>query len=103
MKKTLASLAIVASIGSLQAQITITSFDMFNAPGQYYRAHVTTNALDVAQLVGHAGGPQAWDFANLPYDYDARFDYLNAQQTDYAALSRKRCWRNGRRLRGPTR
>jgi len=86
MKKTVTSLVVVVSAWVLQAQITITSVDMFNAPGQYYRAHVSTNALDVAQLIGHAGGPQAWDFANLPYDYDARFDYLDAKQTDYAAL-----------------
>src|SRR5271165_5905387 len=65
-----------------QAQITITSADMFNQVGQYYRAYAnnTTNTVAVSSMLGTTGGPQAWDFRTGPQDVTYRFDYTAANQ-----------------------
>lgn len=63
-----------------RAQVTITSADMFNQPGQYYLAFANdgTNTTAVSGLLGTPGGPQAWDFSTGPQDVTNRFDYMPA-------------------------
>lgn len=64
-----------------QAQVTITSADLFNQPGQYYRAFSNgTNTVPVSTLLGTTGGPQAWDFSTGPTDATYRFNYIPAAQ-----------------------
>lgn len=72
---TIAALTL-AGAGALQAQITITSLDMFNAPGQYYRSYASEGEVSVTGLIGPKGGPQTWNFATGPEDGVFRFDYL---------------------------
>jgi hypothetical protein len=71
--------------------VTITSDDMFNQAGQYFRAY--SNVYDVSgasstnfvtpppysvppNLIGSAGPNQIWDFSTGPTDITYRFDYL---------------------------
>ena len=75
---TIATLTL-AGAGVLQAQITITSLDMFNAPGQYYRSYASEGEVSVTGLIGPKGGPQTWNFATGPEDGVFRFDYLAAE------------------------
>ena len=73
---------------ALQAQTTITAADLFNQPGQYYRAYAnaTNNTtVSVGGLLGAAGGPQAWDFTSGPAEVTYRFDYLAATNTPNGA------------------
>lgn len=76
-------LAGLAAAGCLTAaaQVTITTSDLFNQPGQYYRAYANTPQVpvDVNGLLGEAGGEaQAWNFVFGPEDVTYRFDYLAA-------------------------
>ena len=69
-----------------QAQITITSADMFNQVGQYYLAYAndtsSNNTVAVAGMLGTASSQaQAWNFANGPTNVTYRFDYLAAGNT----------------------
>ena len=68
--------------------VTITSFDMFNEAGQYYRAYAADTATDVSGLTGSPGpDQQVWSFATGPEDDVFRFDYLNPSAAgDIAAL-----------------
>jgi len=71
-----------------QAQINITAADMFNQPGQYYRAYsnATNNTnVSVSGMLGNAGGPQLWDFTSGPGDVVYRFDYLAATNAPHGA------------------
>lgn len=80
---TLSGVAVmVAGFAPAQAQITITSTDMFNQVGQYYRAYAneTNTTVDVSSLLGSTGGPQAWDFTTGPQDVTYRYDYIPASQ-----------------------
>jgi len=73
---------------SLQAQISISASDMFNQPGQYYRAYAnaTNNtSVSVSGMLGSAGGPQLWDFTSGPADIIYRFDYLAATNAPHSA------------------
>jgi len=81
-------LALAGIAGLLQAQepITVTSFDMFNATGQYYRAYVATNVDNVSTLLGQSGGPRAWNFSQGPTNYTARFDYVAPSESGLDAL-----------------
>jgi hypothetical protein len=87
-----ALLAAGVTVGlATQAQVTITSSDMFNQPGQYYRAYSNgTNTVAVSTLLGTTGGPQAWDFSTGPTDVTYRFNYIPAAQgtngSDFVAL-----------------
>jgi len=65
-----------------QAQVTLTSDDMFNQPGQYYRAYANANntTISVSGVLGTTGGPQAWDFSTGPQDVTYRFNYIPAAQ-----------------------
>ena len=73
--------ASLAGSVATQAQVTITSSDMFNQPGQYYRAYSNgTNTVPVSTLLGTTGGPQAWDFSTGPTDVTYRFNYIPASQ-----------------------
>src|SRR4051794_5444522 len=65
-----------------QAQVTISSSDMFNQVGQYYRAYSNagTNTVPVSGLLGTTGGPQAWDFSSGPVAVTNRFNYIPASQ-----------------------
>lgn len=73
-------MAVAVATMRLQAQVTITSDDMFNQVGQYYLAYSNggTNTVSVAGLLGSPGGPQAWDFSSGPQDITNRFDYVSA-------------------------
>jgi len=70
---------------ALQAQIIITAADMFNQPGQYYRAYAnaTGTSVGVSGKLGNAGGPQLWDFTTGPVEVTYRFDYLAATNTPH--------------------
>jgi hypothetical protein len=73
--------ASLAGSVATQAQVTISSSDMFNQPGQYYRAYSNgTNTVPVSTLLGTTGGPQAWDFSTGPTDATYRFNYIPAAQ-----------------------
>jgi hypothetical protein len=73
---------------ALAAQTTITSPDMFNQPGQYYRAYANStnnSSVSVNGMIGSAGAGQFWDFTTGPSDVIYRFDYLAASNTPYGA------------------
>lgn len=75
----------VLSVAS-QAQPTITASDMFNVPGQYYRAYGNTPqvSVDVSSLLGEPGNQaQAWSFLSGPQDVTYRFDYLAATNAEH--------------------
>jgi hypothetical protein len=74
--------------GGGQAQTTITASDMFTQAGQYYRAYANAannTSVNVSSLLGHAGGPQAWDFTTGPAEVTYRFDYVAAGTTPNGA------------------
>ncbi len=70
--------------GAARAQITLNASDMFNQPGQYYRAYANAGDVDVNGRLGQTGGPQAWVFLTGPTDRVYRFDYLPVSETGYA-------------------
>src|SRR4029434_509458 len=73
---------------SLQAQVSITASDMFNQPGQYYKAYANaTNhtSVSVSAMLRNTGGPQLWDFTSGPSDVIYRFDYLAATNAPHSA------------------
>lgn len=79
--------AISVGIANVHGQISINSYDLFCEPGLYYTARyfVVTNFIDIGSLIGRRGGPQAWNFASLPYAYqEARFEYVEAASTPFA-------------------
>ncbi|MBL7034009.1 MAG: hypothetical protein ISR91_07675 [Candidatus Delongbacteria bacterium] len=62
------------------AQTTITSQDMFNAIGQYYRVYTNYSGTEVSVSTadyGNPGGPQLWDFTDGPDDRILDFDYVD--------------------------
>jgi hypothetical protein len=68
---------------NLKAQITITSDDMYNQPGEYYRSYVNQPPallqrfpVTVAGKLGESGGPNFWDFTEGPTDEVFRYDYV---------------------------
>ena len=81
------------SVGARAQAPTITSSDMFNKEGQYYRAY--RNAYDSLSLnptpflvtgqMGSAGGDQFWDFGEGPTDEIYRYDYLDSAGVPEAA------------------
>src|SRR5262245_42165359 len=71
---------------ALTAQITITSADMFNQAGQYYRAYANAGSgVSVNGMIGSAGAGQFWDFTVGPSNIIYRFDYVAAASTPYGA------------------
>jgi hypothetical protein len=77
MKTAAVVAGLLAGIGLAQGQVTITSQDMFNTVGQYYRVYANKNSVDVTGRLGTTGGPQTWDFTSGPQDLIYRFDYVN--------------------------
>ncbi len=77
MKKAFILAAMLLSLNWVQGQVIITSQDMFNAVGQYYRLYANKNNVDVTGLLGNPGGPQTWDFTSGPKDTIYRFDYVD--------------------------
>jgi hypothetical protein len=75
---------------SANAQVTITSDDMFNAPGQYFLSY--SNPFDPTSLSpvpyptgnaqGSSGPNQIWDFSQGPTNIVYRFDYLSPTNVD---------------------
>jgi len=68
---------------SVVGQVTISSADLFNKEGLYYRAYANNfNPLDtstsfiVGNVVGSEGPDQFWDFSKGPKDRVFRFDYM---------------------------
>jgi hypothetical protein len=70
---------VILSASLAHGQVIITSQDMFNAIGQYYRVYANANgtSTDVTGLAGNPGGPQTWDFTTGPQTTTYRFDYVN--------------------------
>ena len=72
---------------NLEAQITITSEDMYNQPGEYYRAYSNVppglfrSPVIVAGMMGGKGGPNFWDFTEGPADEIYRYDYVTKENT----------------------
>jgi hypothetical protein len=78
----IAVVAITTCLG--RGQVTITSQDMFNATGQYYRVYsnpaptgLAASHYDVTGRLGTNGGPQIWDFTTGPTNVTYRFDYVD--------------------------
>jgi hypothetical protein len=73
---------LAAGFTTAQAQVTLTSDDMFNQTNQYYRAYANSNnsVVSVSGVLGTTGGPQAWDFSSGPQDVTYRFNYIPAAQ-----------------------
>jgi hypothetical protein len=73
---------LAAGFTTADAQVTLTSDDMFNQAGQYYRAYANANnsVVTVSGVLGIPGGPQAWDFSSGPQDVTYRFNYIPAAQ-----------------------
>lgn len=75
-----------ASLSAGYGQPAINSSDLFNQPGQYYRAYANRyNPLDItggsafvvpSNLIGSAGPNQFWDFSKGPTNRVFRFDYI---------------------------
>lgn len=82
MSKAVYAAIVVAGFTTARAQVTMTSDDMFNQPGQYYRAYANADNTTVAVsgILGTPGGPQAWDFSSGPQDVTYRFNYIPAAQ-----------------------
>jgi hypothetical protein len=80
MKPFAIATVLLAGVSGVQGQITITSLDMFNAPGQYYRSYAADGETDVTGKIGPKGGPQTWNFATGPEDEILRFDYLTPEE-----------------------
>jgi len=61
-------------------QTFMTSDDMFNKPGQFYRAYANApnTTVSVSGVIGTPGGPQAWDFSSGPQNVTYRFNYIQA-------------------------
>ena len=76
---------ILFSIGGVQGQVTITSADMFNTIGQYYRVYANNGSADVTGRLGNTGGPQTWDFTTGPQDITYRFDYVTTNDASAGA------------------
>ena len=75
-----------------QAQITITTKDMFSKEGQYYKMYSnfvkhhsedeTFEEVDVTDFIGDEGEDQVWDFREGPEDEEIRFDYVKPSEVD---------------------
>ena len=74
---------VVSSVGAARGQVTITADDMFNKPGQFYRAYINATDAAVSGRLGKPGGPQAWDFTTGPTDKILRFDYLPPDENPF--------------------
>ncbi len=73
------------SLGTVtHAQVSITAEDMFNKPGQYYKAYMNEGETSVSGRMGKPGGPQAWDFTKGPTEETLRFDYMPVDQSPFA-------------------
>jgi hypothetical protein len=80
MKKLLISALLGFTTLSAFAQITITSQDMFNAIGQYYRVQANYSGTEVSVSTadyGTPGGPQLWNFTDGPSDRTMIFEYID--------------------------
>jgi hypothetical protein len=70
-------LGILSTAWLAQAQVTITSEDMFNQIGQYYLAYASKGDVVIgSKVLGTTGGSQLWDFTTGPKDDTYRFDYV---------------------------
>ena len=75
-----------------QAQIIITSKDMFSDEGHYYKMYSnfvqqhssddTFEEVDASEYIGSEGGDQVWDFREGPEDEEIQFDYINPNEID---------------------
>ena len=75
-----------------QAQIIITSKDMFSDEGHYYKMYSnfvqqhssddTFEEVDASEYIGSEGGDQVWDFREGPEDEEIQFDYVNPNDID---------------------
>ena len=75
---------VLSSVGVSRGQVTITADDMFNQPGQFYRAYINQTDAAVSGRIGKPGGPQAWDFTTGPTDKILRYDYLPAEESPFS-------------------
>ena len=90
--RTLVLLAtLVASLQIVQGQIVINASDLFNQPGQYYRAYEYVNTTGGGYSVpsgylGHTGGGNFWDFSVGPAPITARYDFVGTSNTIYKTM-----------------
>ena len=81
----------VCLLAQAEEPVVIRSVDMFQKPGQYYRAYLNADGdsllstgrepVAVSDKVGRTGGPQLWDFTDGPTDDVVRFDYVDPRNT----------------------
>lgn len=79
---------LLSAAQAAEGPVTITSFDMFNAPGQYYRAYayVGDSGYNVTGKLKEASSErQTWNFSDGPRDDVFRFDYLTPQEAGSSA------------------
>ena len=85
-----AALGLAMFTVTAQAQITITTKDMFSKEGQYYKMYSnfvkhhsddeTFEEVDVTDFIGDEGEDQVWDFREGPEDEEIRFDYVKPSE-----------------------
>ncbi|MBI2888944.1 MAG: hypothetical protein HYY10_03410 [Candidatus Liptonbacteria bacterium] len=90
MKAKLKMLAVISAATLIMGerahgQVTITSSDMFNKIGQYYRAYANANEVGVSGKMGTTGGGQVWDFTSGPTNVILRFDYVAPNDEGHGA------------------
>lgn len=79
--------------GTVWAQVTITSRDMFNEVGLYYRAYahdtgpnpLAPRLYSAGNRIGSAGPDRFWDFLEGPTEVIQRYDYLHPADVPEAA------------------
>ncbi len=96
------SLCILLALGVIpqlaQSQVTISSSDMYDEAGLFYKVYANNGFPDLAEgtvsvsgLLGERGGPQLWDFKkdgpddrNFPKDRAFRFDYVKPEEVEHS-------------------
>jgi hypothetical protein len=82
------ALILVLSTSPLFAQITITSSDMYNAIGQYYKLYSNSgnvNLADFPSIPGNSGGGNFWNFSETPEADSLLFDYVGVNADGHGA------------------
>lgn len=71
-----------ASLGLGQVEISVS--DLAAEPGDSFEMVSNRGSISVAGFVGHAGGPQHWDFSEGPSDLEHTFRIVEISETGMA-------------------
>lgn len=86
MRRFLMMSMLLTVAGSVSAQVTLTSIDMFYAPNQYYRMYSNTGDVSVSSgIYGNpdTSNPQFWDFTTGPENKILDYDYILPQDSGH--------------------